>query len=99
MSCLFMSLFWLMVLDLFWLGVVGCRMIGAGLVLLVLAGGVGLVWLCGVFVWPGRGSGARVLRVLGLWLGWAWFSCFLGFMDWSAALVWCGVWFVFVWRV
>ena len=88
MSCLFMSLFWLMVLDLFWLGVVGCRMIGAGLVLLVLAGGVGLVWLCGVFVWPG------------LLLVWWWFGLGLVFLfsglyglECRAGLVWCLVCF------
>ena len=71
-----MSLFWLMVLDLFWLGVVGCRMIGAGLVLLVLAGGVGLVlvvwcfclaWAaaCLVVVWVGPGF----LVFWALWTG------------------------------
>ena len=79
-----------MMLDwvLSWLGVVGCRMIGAGLVLLVLAGGVGLVWLCGVFVWPG------------LLLVWWWFGLGLVFLfsglyglECRAGLVWCLVCF------
>ena len=81
MSCLFMSLFWLMVLDLFWLGVVGCRMIGAVLVLLVLAGGVGLVWLCGVFVWPG-------LLLVWWWFGLGLVFLFSGLYGLECRVVW-----------
>ena len=83
MSCLFMSLFWLMVLDLFWLGVVGWHCV-AGLAWFLL----GWCWLCGVFVWPG-------LLLVWWWFGLGLVFLFSGLygLECRAGLVWCLVCF------